>query len=111
MLKTLRRQQKCLVTLFGGRKKLQVKHQNFERGQHLEGKTILSCDKNFRGEILEGHKTFLNRDRGSIPDFLKKKIEDIIPFCGATDTPVMNISFGFQSQSGQSYSHLVEADV
>ena len=41
--------------------------------------------------------------------FKKKSLEDISPFCGATDTP--DVSSGFQSQCGQPYSHLAEAYV
>ena len=43
--------------------------------------------------------------------FYKKILEDISPFCGATDTPVWtssDVSSGLQSQSGQPYLHLAE---
>ena len=44
--------------------------------------------------------------------FLNKKLEDISPFCGATDTPFWtsgDISSEFQSHSGQPYLCLAEA--
>ena len=45
--------------------------------------------------------------------FFKKKLEDISPFCGATDTPVFwtpgDVSSGFQNQSRQPYLHLADA--
>ena len=43
-----------------------------------------------------------------------KILEDINPFCKATDTPCWTCadsSSGFQSQSEQPYSHLVEVYV
>ena len=43
-----------------------------------------------------------------------KFLEDVSPFCGATDTLFWtsgDVSSGFQSQSGQPYSHLIEAYV
>ena len=43
--------------------------------------------------------------------FLKKILEDISPFCGATDTSVLDFWTSAKSQSGQSYSHLAEAYV
>ena len=46
--------------------------------------------------------------------FFKKNMEDISPFCGVTNIPVLDsggVSFGFQSRSGQPYSCLEEAYV
>ena len=40
----------------------------------------------------------------------KNKLEDMSPFCGAIDTPLLNPSFdvssGFQSWNGQPYLHV-----
>ena len=44
--------------------------------------------------------------------FFLKKLVDTCPFRGTADTPVLtsgDMSSGFQSQSGQAYSHLAEA--
>ena len=62
----------------------------------IEHRIVVEVAKGFfRGSSLRSPETFLgylvsSASNAAGPLFLKKKLEDVSPFCGATDTPVLD---------------------